>query len=126
RPDVERFLFHSPPAIWSRRDCQLLVTVGEITLIAHETIEFSLHRLAHGGKSAIDTDDRIGGGYHPLIGFKAERSSFGLAAARQVGGGGVKIDIGANMIEQDSDVWITQRRFDHGRVERSATDRVDV
>src|SRR5207249_1809595 len=101
-----------------------------------ETIEFSVHRLAHGGKSAVDTDDCVRRGYDPLIGCgvcravagqrRAGRSSFAFTAPRQVSGCGVKIDIGAKMIEQDSDVWITQRRLDYGRVERSATDRVDV
>ena len=59
RPDVERFLFHSPRTIRRRRNGQLLVAVREITLVVFEARDFLLHRLADGGESAIDADDGV-------------------------------------------------------------------
>ena len=41
-------------------------------------------------------------------------------------GCGIEIDFGAAVIEVDRDVWIAQRGFDYGRVERRATDGIDV
>ena len=40
--------------------------------------------------------------------------------------GRIQIDIGATMIEMDPYIRITLRRFNHGSVERRATDRVDM
>src|SRR5207245_9789714 len=60
RPDVERVLFHLPRTIRSGRNRQLLVAVGEITLVVLEIVDLELHRLAHGGEGAIDPDDAVG------------------------------------------------------------------
>ena len=44
----------------------------------------------------------------------------------QMGNRRVEIDISALVIEMDANVGITLRRFDYGRVERGASDRVDT
>ena len=90
--------------------------MGEIILVVLELCEFFLHRLAHRGKRPIHADDHVGANRTGSIRFCVEK----------VRGRFVRIDVGALMIEMHSDVRITLRRFDHDRVERRATDRVDV
>ena len=43
----------------------------------------------------------------------------------EIRGSGIKIDIGAAMIEMNAHARITLCRFDHCSVQRSATDRID-
>ena len=43
----------------------------------------------------------------------------------EIRGGGIKIDVGAAMIEMNAHARITLCRFDHCSVQRSATNRID-
>ena len=56
-------------------------------------------------------------------GFAADTAA--LHRRDELRGGGIKIDVGAAMIEMDAHVRITLRRFDHGGVQRGAANRVD-
>ncbi len=82
RPDVERLLFHLPSTIGRGRDGELLVAVGEITLVVLELCELFLHRLAHGRESAIDADDRVSSDDYLIFAFAGDSPSlsFGVAS----------------------------------------------
>ena len=98
------------------RNGELLVAVGEITLVVLEASMLLLHRLAHRGERAIDADDGVAARGH----FDVVSVLSRLRECR------IQIDIGAAMIEMHAHVRITLRGFDHGGVERGAPDRVDV
>lgn len=111
---MERVFFHLPGTIRPGRDRELLVAVGEITFVVLELCEFLLHRLAHRGKRAVDTDDRVSARGHLTVFCFQRADRFG------------QINVDAPMIEMDSNIRIALRRFDHSGVERGATDRVDA
>src|SRR5204863_98741 len=112
--------FHSPGTIRSGRNGQLLVTVGEIALVVLEIVDLELHRLAHGRERAVDADDGITVRGDD-IGLRGRHGRL-YTGFDELRGGGVEIDIGAFVIEVYAHVWVTLRCFDHGGVERAASD----
>jgi hypothetical protein len=111
---VERVLFHLPQAIGTGWNSEFFVTVGEITLVVLKIFQFLLHRLPHCGERTVDANQGIT--------FRSNLTLFCFQIADCFG----QIDVGAAMIEMDTDVRITLRGFDYRCVERGAPDRVDA
>src|SRR3979490_3283415 len=98
---MERVFLHLPGTVRRGRNGQLFVTMREITFLVLKLFEFSLHRLAHRGESAINADDSIG----------AYRGSRGRYRIDDVCDWRVKVNVSAAMIEVHPHVWISQCGF---------------